>query len=359
MRMIWIAVIVFSVLFSYTCASVYAHPGNTDSVGCHTCHTNCDSWGLNYGQYHCHTPKYTIPTIAPLCPLFSYRDSLSGQCKCMSGYYASGDRCVSYDDSCKSQLGYSSRYNSLTGKCECFAGNIIDPSTNKCTSVVTYCSLNFGLGAQWDYVKEQCVCMSGYVWGKNGKCISKNDACHDQLGIMSSYSFLDDSCICTAGYVIKNGTCQPQEVKVNNFFIKPKVASTTPSYTTPTSVPGIDRSTTDSKVGSDYVFPFRLRSLLKEKDSNESVKILQSALRLDKELYPEGVVSGYYGKLTKKAVERFQLKYNLPNSGMVDMATFEKFNQVFGDVPKANEVSNDKSSLFKSFLNSIKSLFKK
>jgi len=33
---------------------VYAHPGRTDSRGCHTCKTNCVSWGLNQGEYHCH-----------------------------------------------------------------------------------------------------------------------------------------------------------------------------------------------------------------------------------------------------------------------------------------------------------------
>ncbi|MEM7355450.1 MAG: YHYH domain-containing protein [Acidobacteriota bacterium] len=31
-----------------------AHPGRTDSSGCHTCRTNCRSWGLRTGQYHCH-----------------------------------------------------------------------------------------------------------------------------------------------------------------------------------------------------------------------------------------------------------------------------------------------------------------
>src|SRR5687767_571889 len=30
------------------------HPGNTDGSGCHTCRTNCPSWGYNYGEYHCH-----------------------------------------------------------------------------------------------------------------------------------------------------------------------------------------------------------------------------------------------------------------------------------------------------------------
>jgi len=38
-------------------ASVSAHPGRTDSSGCHTCRTNCPNWGLSYGEYHCHRSK--------------------------------------------------------------------------------------------------------------------------------------------------------------------------------------------------------------------------------------------------------------------------------------------------------------
>lgn len=39
--------------------NVYAHPGRTDSNGCHTCRTNCEKWGLSYGQYHCHNGSST------------------------------------------------------------------------------------------------------------------------------------------------------------------------------------------------------------------------------------------------------------------------------------------------------------
>lgn len=35
----------------------FAHPGRTDRSGCHTCRTNCRSWGLRYGEYHCHRSK--------------------------------------------------------------------------------------------------------------------------------------------------------------------------------------------------------------------------------------------------------------------------------------------------------------
>ena len=50
---------------------VFAHPGRTDSSGCHTCRTNCASWGLSSGEYHCHNqpavkaieePFYEAPT---------------------------------------------------------------------------------------------------------------------------------------------------------------------------------------------------------------------------------------------------------------------------------------------------------
>ena len=44
----------------------FAHPGRTDSSGCHTCRTNCPNWGLSYGEYHCHRAK-TLPQ--PLEPI--------------------------------------------------------------------------------------------------------------------------------------------------------------------------------------------------------------------------------------------------------------------------------------------------
>lgn len=47
-RLITIMIVVLLPLY------VEAHPGRTDSNGCHTCRTNCAKWGLRYGQYHCH-----------------------------------------------------------------------------------------------------------------------------------------------------------------------------------------------------------------------------------------------------------------------------------------------------------------
>lgn len=45
-------------MFSFLLPSlVYAHPGRTDSSGCHTCYSSCVKWGLKSGMYHCHSTK--------------------------------------------------------------------------------------------------------------------------------------------------------------------------------------------------------------------------------------------------------------------------------------------------------------
>ena len=47
------------IMFTLTLNNVYAHPGRTDSNGCHTCRINCAKWGLSQGEYHCHNSKTT------------------------------------------------------------------------------------------------------------------------------------------------------------------------------------------------------------------------------------------------------------------------------------------------------------
>ncbi len=47
-----IAIILTTLLIA--CNGVFAHPGRTDSNGCHTCRTNCSKYGLKTGEYHCH-----------------------------------------------------------------------------------------------------------------------------------------------------------------------------------------------------------------------------------------------------------------------------------------------------------------
>lgn len=50
-----IIVFIFCSIFLFNPNVVFAHPGRTDSSGCHKCNTNCAKWGLNSGEYHCHS----------------------------------------------------------------------------------------------------------------------------------------------------------------------------------------------------------------------------------------------------------------------------------------------------------------
>jgi hypothetical protein len=49
---------------------VDAHPGRTDSSGCHTCRTNCSSWGLSTGEYHCHRSKGVSQPVEPIKSIY-------------------------------------------------------------------------------------------------------------------------------------------------------------------------------------------------------------------------------------------------------------------------------------------------
>ena len=74
-------------------------------------------------------------------------------------------------------------------------------------------------------------------------------------------------------------------------------------------------------------------------DREEEVKLLQTWLAKDKKVYPEGLVTGYFGFLTERAVIRFQEKYASEiltpqgfskGTGIVDELTLKKLNELYG-----------------------------
>ncbi len=88
------------------------------------------------------------------------------------------------------------------------------------------------------------------------------------------------------------------------------------------------------------VFVFEKPLWFGMKDSD--VEKLQEFLVQDKSIYPEGIISGYYGELTVKAVQRFQCKYNIicqgtPETtgyGLVGPKTKAKLNEIYvGQIP--------------------------
>lgn len=72
---------------------------------------------------------------------------------------------------------------------------------------------------------------------------------------------------------------------------------------------------------------------------SNDVSKLQAFLAGDKALYPEGIISGYFGQLTKAAVIRFQKKHGLPQVGRVGPMTRKKLAEVFGKKSEAAPVT--------------------
>ena len=62
--------------------------------------------------------------------------------------------------------------------------------------------------------------------------------------------------------------------------------------------------------------------------SGSDVSALQTFLAADPTIYPEGLVTGYFGNLTRAAVIRFQQQYRVPPTGFVGPLTRAKINQL-------------------------------
>ncbi len=79
---------------------------------------------------------------------------------------------------------------------------------------------------------------------------------------------------------------------------------------------------------------------LRQGERGEQITILQTWLAQDPALYPEALVTGYFGRLTKAAVIRFQNKYASEvltpwglsaGTGFVGTTTRKKLNQLYGN----------------------------
>jgi len=71
----------------------------------------------------------------------------------------------------------------------------------------------------------------------------------------------------------------------------------------------------------------KLIGQVKEGSSGDQIKILQALLAADPEIFPEGMITGFFGRLTREAVKRFQKKHGLEQVGHVGPRTLEKLNK--------------------------------
>lgn len=148
---------------------------------------------------------------------FAYSDGL-GYCKCMSGYVMGNSLgspyCVSGSVYCYDKYGIGSEYDYLKDNCKCSRGYVWDTSYagQKCVS----CSTKYGYGAT-SKIGGGCECSSGYIFGVDSlgdtKCIDADNICHDKYGYSSSYDTLTDKCECNSGYEFTLGSLGSLECK--------------------------------------------------------------------------------------------------------------------------------------------------
>lgn len=74
-----------------------------------------------------------------------------------------------------------------------------------------------------------------------------------------------------------------------------------------------------------------LLRFLQEGATGEDVKRLQEYLALDSDIYPEGLITGYFGPLTASAVRKFQRKHGIDQVGVVGPITRGKLHKLFGE----------------------------
>lgn len=134
-------------------------------------------------------------------------DSLSNNCKCVSGYIFGKDflgktSCVSGDNVCHEKYGYNSRYDSIDDSCECSYGYVFGKDSigrTQCVSPDSICTDQLGYNARYNSLYDKCECRSGYVIS-GGRCTDGDGVCHSKHGLYSSYNDLNNSCECDSGY---------------------------------------------------------------------------------------------------------------------------------------------------------------
>ncbi len=90
----------------------------------------------------------------------------------------------------------------------------------------------------------------------------------------------------------------------------------------------------ESEVGQ-----LRLEARLSTGSTGKDVLLLQEFLATDPTIYPEGLITGFFGSLTENAVKRFQAKLKLEQVGVVGPQTLAKINEILvaagvtGDIP--------------------------
>lgn len=87
----------------------------------------------------------------------------------------------------------------------------------------------------------------------------------------------------------------------------------------------VDALTTENEALKEAL---KLKEELDRGDESEEVKKLQKFLSTDPDVYPEALVTGYFGTLTEAAVRRFQAKFDIARVGRVGPQTLSHINYI-------------------------------
>jgi peptidoglycan hydrolase-like protein with peptidoglycan-binding domain len=84
-----------------------------------------------------------------------------------------------------------------------------------------------------------------------------------------------------------------------------------------------------------------LLTTLNQGSQGDAVQILQALLAADPSIYPEGLITGFFGPKTAAAVKRFQKENGLPQVGRVGPLTLAKLNKLLETHEVAFEDNDD------------------
>lgn len=79
---------------------------------------------------------------------------------------------------------------------------------------------------------------------------------------------------------------------------------------------------------SNELTKLKLESQLRVGAEGDDVRTLQKLLASDTSIYPEGLITGFFGSLTENAVKRFQAKVKLEQVGAVGPETLARINEI-------------------------------
>lgn len=85
------------------------------------------------------------------------------------------------------------------------------------------------------------------------------------------------------------------------------------------AIPTSAQVTTFSQIGG---------TTMKVGSRGENVRALQQFVASNSDIYPAGLVTGYFGSMTKAAIVQFQLAYDLVADGIAGPATKNKANSI-------------------------------